>query len=1049
MTDDSTRAGARTTTKFAVFVMLGFLVATGLGLSAAQIMIDRSVKHFQNEVLVAKADAAVIAIDLLAEQEMAAIGQVIADLSDRDLSQTDGDLRPEIAAMAIFDRTGRLLMRGDDFPEIYMPQAGDLVADLIGADAPDGIVLRPSVVSTSVLYGLAAASRAGDIGVAVAIRTSPTVGLGGDQEMKIVETAPYDHADLAVMAGDRMTSVYRPMGFGTGGLILSMPEDMLAERREAIQIVVSIAMIIGLFAAFLLIFIMGRRLILRPFAELRLSREMLRRSETDARRLVVAVEAASDHIMISDSEGILLWVNQAMIDGTGYARSDLIGRRASEVLFGDGTPEEVRRLVVETRARREKTTFRSFNYKKSGEPYVADVSLTPILSDDGEDVSYVAIERNATETHIAEERLKNAVDAMNDGFAIVGADGRYRIMNAAFRKQINAYGVRIEIGDSYDEMIKRLAASGSVNTEHGDREGWAAEKIASFRSAKSKEFYTTDPYGVTVLRRQRRLPSGETVFLATNVTELNEARARAVEAMEAKSRFTASISHELRTPLNGMISMSELLLKGDMSQSDRSGVELIHQSGIALLDIINDILDFSKIEAGRLEIRPEPFDIVSGLEDITALMTPAASAKELTLLFRFDPEAPRHLVGDLGRIRQIVTNLVGNAIKFTDVGRIELRLGLRRTDGRAEILIEVEDTGYGIGEDDLIKIFAPFEQARNQAAVRAQEGTGLGLSICRDLAMIMGGHLSARSTLGSGSIFCLTLEVPIADATGPGQISKMEDRAPVSDVAVALHADQHLGGALSDQLRSIGATIIEDQGDERSEAVAMRFVVLDDQAQITGTVPLSDAPLIIVAPHTNAEPCPVAQGYMDNAARVLRRPVRTRLLRNVVEGLLDDARRRVPEAELASAPPAIGQPPRHARNATDAALPLIVAAEDNPTNSFILQAMLKDAPFRLVIQPDAGSALAAIEAERPSVVLMDLHLPDMTGADATVELRRREAAMKLPPVTVLGYTAGMTEAEEAECMVAGMDDIIIKPVTRDDLIARLTAALPDDLAAAG
>lgn len=1044
---------SRPTLVFSVFLALGFLIAVGLALSITHLAVDQTMSRIHRLIVEDKAAglknvADVTIIQELTETRSLARSPIVRYRFLGKLSET-----PEMARVVLFDADGDVITRGEDVRDALVGEAWWAVLSRRQPGRPDASFVTVSENGFELLYAAPARTPDGEPAMLVEIQASPVTGAIGEGLMRIVN---FDAS--APTAGDAAGAdmdyiVYTPLIVEGLALRYSLPYAALAPQREWITSVVSMALIVGLVIAFSLIFFIGRRLILRPQVSLARSRERLRRSEEEARRLALVAERASDHIMITDTEGRLTWANRAMQEGTGYRLEEVVGRKPREFLFGPETPEAVRRTIAEARINGVFAEARSTNRKKSGETYIADIALTPVRDDSGEIDCYIAVERDVTVSAQAEERLKNAVEAIDDQFGIIGRSGRFRIFNRAYSDWAARLGMNLEVGTPYIDAQRELAHSDLIDLGGKDPDEWVAGNVEKIESGEGLELYVSDRGGRTTYRRMKRLVTGETVIIGTDVTELIQARQRAEAAVEAKSRFTASISHELRTPLTGVISMADLLLDDDMPESQRSGIELISRSGGALLNIINDILDLSKLEEGRLTIRPERFDIVAMVEDVYALMTPAAAEKALEFSFRFDPETPRWVIGDEGRIRQIITNLAGNALKFTAEGEVAIRLGSERRGDEARMWIEVEDTGSGVSPEDLERIFAPYEQAAALSASSAQAGAGLGLSICRQLAEMMEGRLDAHSTPGRGSTFWFEATLPLAageEAAAP---------LPAGALVETWGADPHCG-ALEDHLGAMGAHVARGPGAALCErrAPALRLIALDGQGAPPRAAPRFEArpggpPTIVVAPHGRArdetEQTILAQELAPGVCALLRRPVRGDLLVRTIARLLAESR----PAKAAVPGFGAGEADRAERCArasgTDAdagdgaaALPLVALVEDNETNALVVGAMVKDLPIRYRRFVDAVSALEAFQNDRPALILMDMNLPDMSGVDAAREIRAQEGVNGAPRCAVLGFTASAGENDHEACLAAGMDGVLTKPVTRSSLLAAIESRLP-------
>ncbi len=783
-----------------------------------------------------------------------------------------------------------------------------------------------------------------------------------------------------------------------------------AEANSAVMTYIGASIMAALLAAFALIYALGRHMVLAPQIELRRSRELLRDSEAQARRLAQVAEKASDLIIIYDRHGDIVWVNSAFVKTTGFSPHEVIGRKPGEFLNGGKTDLVAGERIANAIRDGEPVTAQLVNYSKSGREYLVEVNVSPVHDNDGVVTNFVAVERDITERHMAEHRLRKAVEMLDDGFTIYDRDDRLVMFNRGYEKMMGAEGA-LRTGMTLLEVATELGKAGFIDLEERTAEEWAAHQSKMMRSSQIERSFSSNA-GQTLLIRDRETESGEIVSLRTDVTELQEARRRAEEAGEAKSRFFANITHEVRTPLNGVIAMAELLLEGDLTEPQRSGLQLISQSGSSLLTIINDILDYSKIEVGKMTIQPAPFDVVEALEDIVALLAPEAQKKKNEIAFTFDTSLPRLIMGDHGRVRQIATNLIGNAIKFTSGGEIVVRLGGELAGDNVDLLIEVEDSGVGISDENLSLIFQPFEQMDGPMR---QEGAGLGLSICRQLADLMDGELSASSIPDEGSTFRFAASFPHLEA-GVTVLEPLKDVAPV-----ALFGDGALTDGLASQIRALGGRIAAF--DERP---SLTVVSLPRDGAMPGNLRApADVPAIIVAPQGAMPPADLAQRF-PKGAQLLRRPVRTGILASNISTLLGSS----PNSRLSG--------PERRRRTRAADLPLVLVAEDNATNAAIINAMLADQPMQVEIYSDGGSAVEAFERKPPAVVLMDIQLPDMTGYEATGRMRALDEMQQRPMTPVIAATASSRPEDQQACLDAGLDDFISKPLNKQQLCAKLT-----------
>jgi len=708
-----------------------------------------------------------------------------------------------------------------------------------------------------------------------------------------------------------------------------------------------------------------------------------------------------------------------------------------------------------------------------------------------------------SDLHKAEQRLWTSVETIEDGFAVFDSTHKLILANAAFLSAFD--GVEdVRPGVTYPDLLRLAVEEGLVDTQGQKRAAWCATMAARWDADQIEPVIVRLWNGGSVKLVERRGAQGDIVMLALDITEtirkerqLTDARKRAEAASRAKSNFLAKMSHELRTPMNGVVGMAALLGEGALDEEQRLYVDTIHQSGEALLQIINEVLDFSKMEASKLELNPQPFNLERVLHDVVVLALPEAQNKGIRIALDIDMFLPETFLGDQGRLRQILTNLIGNAVKFTTEGYVAIRVvGLPVEEGVQDVIVNVEDTGIGVPPEMVDHIFGEFNQAEDDKN-RNFEGTGLGLAITRRLITLMGGTIWVDSEPGQGSCFSFRVRLPVV-GNDPVSVPKAGPRKGARVLLV--EPDPLARDVLFKQLIGMGLTVAH----AGTKADAVRLIEGAEPLDFLLTdIALPDGDGIALAhkAHTLAPNLPVIlvsrilQGQMDPADRALfsmtlTQPVLradlSRALGQVAPDVLPSNEEHAPlspnappmpcpQALPAECPPAfpVQTPPdggaelgvfASRRSASDgladhkapvaeppetahapARRMRVLAAEDNRTNQLVLRKMLADFNIDLVFAGNGEEAVAQFSAFQPDIIFMDISMPRMDGMEATRLIRAQEAGTgRHTPISAM--TAHAMQEDEDRILAAGLDYYLTKPLRKADLRSMLERFVTEDCA---
>jgi two-component system, sensor histidine kinase and response regulator len=794
--------------------------------------------------------------------------------------------------------------------------------------------------------------------------------------------------------------------------------------------------------------------------------------EDSERRFRALIEKSSDALSLFDREGCVLWdAPSATHRSLGYTPEELIGRFAHELVHPDDH-DRIRAVFQELTANTGTciTTHYRLRHKEGPWRWMEGTATNylndPILQ------AIVVNERDITERRQAEEDLRKSEErfqliarATNDTVWDWDLLTNRVWWNEGI-KTVFGYTTHSELNDGHwwDQHIhpddhQRIIDSMRLIIDSGGH-FWSAE----YRYRRADGNYA-DVFDRAYVMHDRHDCPVRMIGAMMDITErkraeleLARARDEALESARIKSEFLANISHEVRTPLNGIIGMTVLLQDSHLAPEQHSFIETIKNSSEALLSIINDILDFSKMEAGKLHFESLDFDLLATAESTIELLADRAEKKHIELVLLVDPEVPAQLRGDPGRLRQVITNLVVNAIKFTERGEVIVRIGIEsQTDSHVILLCTVKDTGVGIPPSALPYLFHAFSQA-DGSTTRKYGGTGLGLAISKQIVEMMGGQIGVESTLGQGSTFWFNVRLQKQEPSSEASIAPAITQLAGATILIADHNEANRT-LLAQQVTVLGMkpTTVASAADAllrlRQAAAASEpfaLAILDMQMndmdgislarQIRAESALADTRLLLTTWRGSRNDTTFLRAA--GIGSFLLKPIRQQQLRDRLIGLLASTSQHETRFWLdrrSSTRPRFLKPTDPSRSFH------VLVAEDNPINQRVAVALLDRLGFQAEAVASGREVLQSIDHVAYDIILMDCQLPELDGFETTREIRRREQAEPASQrrIYIIAMTAYAVRGARERCLESGMDDYLSKPVRIESLMEVLHRATKD------
>lgn len=798
--------------------------------------------------------------------------------------------------------------------------------------------------------------------------------------------------------------------------------------------------------------------------------ETLQQLSLEKKRIETIATTGCDWFWEMNANLELTYLSPQIEKFSGTAAKDWVGQRRKKTALatskGVNFDAHLQRLEKHL-------PFRDFEYpirRPDGQIRWISSSGSPDFDKNGKFLGYLGTGSDVTKQMIEKSKLETVIFALKTipNGILIHNEKRILYTNPAVSKLMDFPKHLLETGRPIEKLI-------NFEIDRGDfEEGTTIESLMgplrnSLESGRNI---------INTFKTQRKIANkkvisisiatgsnGIVVAVYSDVTSLADAQKAAEIADKAKSEFLANMSHEIRTPMNGIMGMAELLTKTDLNVKQTTFADIIVKSGASLLTIINDILDFSKLDAHQMELDPAPFSLAESVEDVATLASSSAANKGIEIAVRVDPKLPDTAIGDCGRIRQIITNLVGNAIKFTDNGYVSIdisdmgcRQGSNEEHNFHSINIAIKDTGMGIPEDKLKKIFDKFSQV-DESATRKHEGTGLGLAISTSLVELMGGKITVQSELKKGSTFQFQIELEMYNSAENKRID-LTDKS--GSKILIVDKNEVNRGNFTEQLSEYQYECAAvSNGHEALAFLEMVFerslnidaIILDYQmtglagselvAKIRATQNYAQTPIITLS-SVDLNSGSEELKHLNVQAQLIKPTRKSLLLQTIQDVLINKIVKTKPSDKVIIAPTSTAkisvQRPTPARSKTVTAdqqsqLDILIC-EDNEVNQTVIRHILNDTGYSFEIVENGQLGIDVFKTRKPKLILMDVSMPVMNGHDATKAIRKLEEELGTH-TPIIAVTAHAIKGDVDLCLDAGMDDYITKPVSPFSLTAKI------------